>query len=146
MKEKIIREKNRTSMKKIVERAAAGWRLGAVESLDSGVWRLSDYGVRLFVVECGCWEKMIERNKINFFYLLGYYISLTLWVMGPGQVGALGRCPSCPGPGPGLNITIPLKTTFISYYHDNQNNVATCDIDLKKYFFPSQCHSQYIEL
>ena len=23
-----------------------------------------------FVVECGCWEKMIERNKINFFYLL----------------------------------------------------------------------------
>ena len=27
-----------------------------------------------------------------------------LWVMGmgPGQVGALGRCPSCPGSGPGL--------------------------------------------
>ena len=55
-------------------------------------------------MECGCWEKMIERNKINFFYLLGYYISLTLWVMGPGQVGALGRCPSCPGPGPGLFV------------------------------------------
>ena len=49
---------------------------------------------------------MIERNKINFFYLLGYYISLTLWVMGPGQVGALGRCPSCPGPGPGLKETL----------------------------------------
>ena len=25
--------------------------------------------------------------------------------MGPGQVGALGRCPSCPGPGPGLGCT-----------------------------------------
>ena len=66
MKEKIIREKNRTSMKKIVERAAAGWRLGAVESLDSGEWRIwsssvrswwnaaagmesGEYGVRLFV-------------------------------------------------------------------------------------------------
>ena len=46
MKEKIIREKNRTSMKKIVERAAAGWRLGAVESLDSGEWRIWSSSVR----------------------------------------------------------------------------------------------------
>ena len=23
--------------------------------------------------------------------------------MGPGQVGALGKCPSCPGSGPGLS-------------------------------------------
>ena len=49
MKEKIIREKNRTSMKKIVERAAAGWRLGAVESLDSG-----DYLTMEFV--CSWWS------------------------------------------------------------------------------------------
>ena len=55
MKEKIIREKNRTSMKKIVERAAAGWRLGAVESLDSGEWRIWRI-VCSFVVECGCWD------------------------------------------------------------------------------------------
>ena len=26
--------------------------------------------------------------------------------MGPGQVGALGRCPSCPGSGPGLMATL----------------------------------------
>ena len=48
-------------------------------------------------------EKLkLERNK-NFFFT--YYISLAhIWVMGPPALGALGRCPSCPGPGPGLSL------------------------------------------
>ena len=52
------------------------------------------------------WEKKkgkIERNKNKNFYLLNInYITLTS-NMDPGQVGALGRCPSFPGSGPGLS-------------------------------------------
>ena len=61
-----------------------------------------------------CWEKKkgkIERNKNKIFYLLNInYITLTS-NMGPGQVGALGRCPSCPGSGPGLFIN-PCSISF----------------------------------
>ena len=59
-----------------------------------------------------CWEKKkgkIERNKNKIFYLLNInYITLTS-NMGLGQVGALGRCPSCPGSGLGL---CPSKSVF----------------------------------
>ena len=54
------------------------------------------------------WEKKkgkIERNKNKIFYLLNInYITLTS-NMGPGQVGALGRCLSCPGSGPGQHTS-----------------------------------------
>ena len=46
-----------------VERAAAGWSCG--ESRDYGDWSSS---IRAGLL--ACWEKMIERNKNNFFYLL----------------------------------------------------------------------------
>ena len=58
-----------------------------------------------------CWEKKkekIEINKNKIFYLLNInYITLTS-NMGPGQVGALGRCPSCPGSGPGLSRIVEM--------------------------------------
>ena len=33
------------------------------------------------------------------------------FLMGPMQVGALGSCPSCPAPGPGLSLKCMLKTS-----------------------------------
>ena len=48
-----------------------------------------------FVVECGCWEKMIERNKINFFYLL--YI-IDIMGNGPWASGGPGQVPLLPWP------------------------------------------------
>ena len=47
--------------------------------------------------------------------------------MGPGQVGALGRCPCCPGPGPGLLNTYEC-------WQENENLVGSRGLlrDLKK--------------
>ena len=61
-----------------------------------------------------CWEKKKERNKNKIFYLLNInYITFASYInMGPGQVGALGRCPSCPGLGPGL-VIIKISTRGI---------------------------------
>ena len=61
-----------------------------------------DYGVRLFVLDCGCWEKMIERNKIKFFYLL-YINIIGIMGNGPWASGGPGQVPLLPWPraGPG---------------------------------------------
>ena len=68
--------------------------------------RLEPWRLRSEEFVLACWEKKkgnIERNKNKIFYLLNInYITLTS-NMGLGQVGALGRCPSCPGSGPGLH-------------------------------------------
>ena len=54
-----------------------------------------------------------ELNKNKNFYQLNINYMMLVSYMGHGQVGALGKCPSCPGPGSGLsrscrNFTIPV--------------------------------------
>ena len=79
-----------------------GWRVENMEFVCS------------FVVECGCWEweKMIDRNKINFFYLL--YIN-DIMGNGPWASGGPGQVPLLPWPRAGPA-------------HEPQSMFANCEL------------------
>ena len=93
-----------------------------------------------------CWEKKkgkIEKNKNKIFYLLNInYITLTS-NMGPGQVEALGRCPSCPGSRPGLilckeNLCIFLPFfSFFTVFHPMFQEPNTEKKNQMRYYFPT---------
>ena len=55
-------------------------------------------------MECGCWEKMIERNKINFFLPIRLLYIIDIMGNGPWASGGPGQVPLLPWPRAGLEL------------------------------------------